>query len=144
MTIGGGRSGNASHARDGSKDWSKLPEANAKPSFREESKYGIGLRTMGGGDDDRSSRSSNDVELMPQSMVSVTVRSPARDNFPEHEGGMSAREHYHGKKISKESNSGYPHSDNRIWQHREVEITTEPVEPESVLPEFNRKRKSGI
>ncbi|KAK1712114.1 uncharacterized protein CLUP02_01889 [Colletotrichum lupini] len=144
MTIGGGRSGNASHARDGSKDWSKLPEANAKPNFREESKYGIGLRTMGGGDDDRSSRSSNDVELMPQSTVSVTVRSPARDNFPEHEAGVSAREHYHGKKISKESNSGYPHSDNRIWQHREVEITTEPVEPESVLPDFNRKRKSGI
>ncbi|OHE93563.1 hypothetical protein CORC01_11160 [Colletotrichum orchidophilum] len=144
VTIGGGRSGNASHARDGSKDWSKLPEANAKPNFREESKYGIGLRTMGAGDDDRSSRSSNDVELVPQNTVSVTIRSPARDKFPQHEAGMSAREHYQGKKISKENDSGYPHSDNRIWQHREVEITTEPVEPESVLPEFNRKRKSGI
>ncbi|TQN68404.1 Satratoxin biosynthesis SC1 cluster protein 4 [Colletotrichum shisoi] len=146
VTFGGGqRSGNASHARDGSKDWSKLSDANSKPSFREEAKYGIGLRTIGGGDDDRSSRSSNDVELVPQGSASVTIRSPASANFSEHEPAPTAREHYHGKKLTKQnSTSGaYPHLDNRIWQHREVEVTTEPVEPESMIPEFNSKRKSG-
>ncbi|GKT56467.1 integral membrane protein [Colletotrichum tofieldiae] len=146
MTIGGGqRSENTSHARDGSKDWSKLSEPSNKNNFREEAKYGIGLRTMGGNDDDRSSRSSNDVELVPQSTVSVTIRSPASANFPESDQIMTAREHYHGKRLTKQNSmSDYPHSNNRIWQHREVEVTTEPVEPESMLPEFNSKRKSGI
>ncbi|GKT44541.1 satratoxin biosynthesis SC1 cluster protein 4 [Colletotrichum spaethianum] len=146
VTIGGGqRSGNASHARDGSKDWSKLSESTNKSNYREEAKYGIGLRTMGGGDDDRSSRSSNDVELAPQNTVSVTIRSPARANFSEDDQIVTARERYHGKKLTKQNSpSEYPHSDNRIWQHREVEITTEPVEPESMIPEFNSKRKSGM
>ncbi|KAJ0163934.1 hypothetical protein CTA2_2094 [Colletotrichum tanaceti] len=176
VTIGGGggggqrsggqRSGNASQARDGSKDWSKLSDANSKPGFREEAKYGIGLRTIGGGegggDDDRSSRSSNDdVELAPQSTVSVTIRSPASADFPANEPVPTAREHYHhhhhhhhhGKKLTKQNGASgggggggaYPHLGNRIWQHREVEVTTEPVEPESMIPEFDSKRRrSGI
>lgn len=143
MTIGGGRSGTASHAKSGSKDWSKLSNANDKAAYREEAKYGIGLNTMMQGDDDRSSRSSNDIELVPQSTVSVTVRSPGRANFPEDES-LTARDHYHGKKLTKQNANGYPHSNNKIWQHREVEVTTEPVEPESMLSEPSHKRKSGI
>ncbi|TDZ17521.1 Satratoxin biosynthesis SC1 cluster protein 4 [Colletotrichum orbiculare MAFF 240422] len=161
VTIGGGgRSGTASHARSGSKDWSKFSDAKGgsgnKSHIREEAKYGIGLKTMGGGgggDDGSSSsslhsspRGSNDIELMPQSAHSVTVKSPGRTTFSEgDQGNLSAREPYHGTKLSKRGGPGtYPHHDNRIWQHREVEITTEPVEPESMLPEPNRKRISGI
>ncbi|KAF4851790.1 Satratoxin biosynthesis SC1 cluster protein 4 [Colletotrichum siamense] len=147
MTIGGGRSGTASHARAASKDWSKMHESQGdKPGLREEAKYGIGLKTMGGDDasSSHSSRGSNEIELMPQSTVSVTVKSPGRSTFPQNEQPLTAREHYHGTKLSKRKEAGYPHHDNRIWQHREVEVTTEPVEPESVLSESNRKsfRKS--
>ncbi|KAF6828502.1 integral membrane protein [Colletotrichum plurivorum] len=150
MTIGGGRSGDASHARAASKDWSKLsqPGNSNKAELREEAKYGIGLKTMGGGDDassSHSSRGSNEIELAPQSTVSVTVRSPGRSTFPEndHPPPQTARERYHGAKLAKRNAPTYPHHDNRIWQHREVEVTTEPVEPESVLPEPNSKRRSG-
>ncbi|KAF9871186.1 hypothetical protein CkaCkLH20_11355 [Colletotrichum karsti] len=147
LTIGGGaRSGTASHARAASKDWSKMSESQGG-GVREEAKYGIGLKTMAGDDasSSHSSRGSNEIELVPQSTVSVTVKSPGRSTFPENDQPLSAREHYHGTKLSKSSGRAYPHHDNRIWQHREVEITTEPVEPESVLPEPNRKsfRKSG-
>lgn len=148
MTIGGGRSGDASHARGASKDWSKMSQNKAE--LREEAKYGIGLKTMGGGGDDasssHSSRGSNEIELAPQSTVSVTVRSPGRSTFPENDPQpppQTARERYHGTKLAKRNAPSYPHHDNRIWQHREVEVTTEPVEPESVLPEPNSKRRSG-
>ncbi|KAK1574242.1 uncharacterized protein LY79DRAFT_371078 [Colletotrichum navitas] len=147
MTIGGGqRSGTASHARDGSKDWSKLAEPNNKANnFREEAKYGIGLRTMGGGDDDRSSRSSNDVEVIPQNSVSVTIRSPGAADFPERDPNLSARDYYHGKRLKRQpSTSNFSQSNNMIWQHREIEITTEPVEPESMIPEASSKRRSGL
>lgn len=147
MTIGGGRSGTASHARAASKDWSKMHASQGdKPGLREEAKYGIGLKTMGGDDasSSHSSRGSNEIELMPQSTVSVTVKSPGRSTFSQNGQPLTAREHYHGTKLSKRKETGYPHHDNRIWQHREVEVTTEPVEPESVLSESNRKsfRKS--
>ncbi|KAK2028549.1 hypothetical protein LX32DRAFT_639863 [Colletotrichum zoysiae] len=147
VTIGGGqRSGIASHARDGSRDWSKLAESSSKANnLREEAKYGIGLRTMGGGDDDRSSRSSNEGEIVPQSSVSVTIKSPGVANFPEHDHNLSAREYYHGKRLTRQpSTSTYSQSNNMIWQHREIEITTEPVEPESMIPEANSKRRSGL
>ncbi|EFQ34804.1 hypothetical protein CGRA01v4_01681 [Colletotrichum graminicola] len=147
LTIGGGqRSGTASQARDGSKDWSKLSEPNNKANnFREEAKYGIGLRTMGGGDDDRSSRSSNEVDVTPQNSVSVTIKSPGASSFRERDQNMSARDYYHGKRLTRQqSTSNYSQSNNMIWQHREIEITTEPVEPESMIPEPSSKRRSGL
>ncbi|KAK1980535.1 hypothetical protein LZ30DRAFT_594596 [Colletotrichum cereale] len=145
-TIGGGqRSGTTSQAHDGSKDWSRIAEPSNRANFREEAKYGIGLRTMGGGDDDRSSRSSNDVELVPQHTVSVTIRSPGAANFQEGDHNLSARDYYHGKRLTRQgSTANYSHPNNMIWQHREVEITTEPVEPESMLPAANSKRRSGL
>ncbi|KAK2008444.1 hypothetical protein LZ32DRAFT_631640 [Colletotrichum eremochloae] len=145
VTIGGGqRSGGASHAREGSKDWSKLAEPKNKGNYREEAKYGIGLRTMGAGDDDRSSRSSNDVEPASQPSVSVTIQSPGVAKFPEDEQKLSARDYYHGKGLSRQSSASNYQSNNMIWQHREIEITTEPVEPESMIPEANSKRRSGL
>ncbi|KAK2002582.1 hypothetical protein LX36DRAFT_599229 [Colletotrichum falcatum] len=153
VTIGGGqRSGTGSHANEGSKEWSKAAAAEhggkaGRPNnnLREEAKYGIGLRTMGASDDDRSSRSSNEVQITAQRSVSVTIKSPGAASFQEREHNISARDYYHGKRHTRQmSSSNFSHPTNMIWQHREIEITTEPVEPESMIPEASSKRRSVL